>query len=129
MAQPDAGGRGEWQPLPCLPCCSGISLWSGPRSEDDAPPVAQQMTQVDQDRLEATVAFKQVAWGTKLHLTCTYSGDDWGDDGYISYAMVVHTSDGASRASPPGALCRDARSSSTPRRTRIRSRSPAWTWS
>lgn len=71
----------------------GISLLGGPRPES-TPAQAQEMTQVDQDRLEATVEMQQVAWGTKMRLSCTYHSDDWGGKSPASYALVVHTSDG-----------------------------------
>ncbi len=74
----------------------GISLLDGPGPES-APAQAQEMTQVDQDWLEATVEMEPVAWGTKMHLSCTYYGDDWGEEPPASYALIVHTSDGASQ--------------------------------
>lgn len=64
---------------------------------DPAPPEARQepMTQVDQNRLEASVTLQKVAWGTKIHLSCTY--DEWGEGSPPSYALVVHPRDGASQ--------------------------------
>jgi hypothetical protein len=74
----------------------GVSLFGGPRPESTSAQ-AQEMTQVDQHRLEATVEMQQVAWGTKMHLSCTYDGDDWGEGSPVSYALVVRTGDGASQ--------------------------------
>jgi hypothetical protein len=69
-----------------------------PAPEAVAPVPARTMTQVDQDRLTATVAMQKVAWGTRVHLTCTYVGDDYSaEDVAPSYALVVHTRDGASQ--------------------------------
>jgi len=58
-------------------------------------PPAQAMTPVDQHWLSATVSLQQVAWGTRVHLTCTYEedGDDY-DQPVPSYALMVHTRDG-----------------------------------
>lgn len=65
----------------------------GDRPEATTVP-AREMTQVDQDRLTAAVAMEQVAWGTRISLTCTYRGDDWGADAAPSYALLVRTRDG-----------------------------------
>lgn len=69
------------------------------------------MTQVGQSRLHASVAMEDVAWGTKLSLTCTYeSGGRYGDDAQPAYALVVTTRDGATeqvaswRAVPGGTM-------------------------
>lgn len=71
---------------------------AGPRPEAAAPSPVRTMSQVGQDRLSATVAMQKVAWGTRVHLTCTYEGEDWGaDDVTPSYALVVRTRDGASQ--------------------------------
>ncbi len=55
------------------------------------------MTQVDQHALKVSVVLQTVAWGTRMHLSCTYAGGDWGATSPPSYALVVHTSDGATQ--------------------------------
>jgi hypothetical protein len=55
-------------------------------------PPSQTMQQVQQDQLTATVSLQQVAWGTKMHLSCRYAGT-WVQPG-ASYALRVHTTDG-----------------------------------
>ena len=62
---------------------------------DTAPPAAApavQMTQVGQDRLTASVSLERAAWGTRMHLRCTYA-EGWGEP-TSSYALVVRTVDG-----------------------------------
>ena len=71
---------------------TGVLLLGGSPSPDRAE--VQAMTQVDQDRLSATVSLQDVAWGTRMQLTCTYRGSDWGESP-PSYALVVRTRDGA----------------------------------
>jgi anti-sigma factor RsiW len=70
---------------------SAVLLLGGSPSE---PAPAQAMTQVHQDRLTAAVSLEDVAWGTRMRLTCTYRGDGWGE-APPSYALVVRTRDGA----------------------------------
>lgn len=74
------------------------ALVVGGRAE--APPVAappaQTMTQVDQDLLTASVSLEPVTWGTRMHLTCRYSGPP-PTGGGGSYALVVHTRDGGTQ--------------------------------
>jgi hypothetical protein len=71
---------------------AGVLLVRGTGTVPEATtPPAQQMTQVDQDRLTASVSLEPVAWGTRMHLRCTYA-EGWGDPG-VSYALVVHTRD------------------------------------
>jgi len=60
------------------------------------PAAGQVMTQVDQTQLEATVTLQQVAWGTKLHLACSYAGELSGYEP-VSYALEVRTTDGATQ--------------------------------
>jgi hypothetical protein len=56
---------------------------------------AHAMTQLGQRQLRASVAFENVAWGTRLNLTCTYSpSGDYGHGDLTSYALVVRTKDG-----------------------------------
>ncbi len=55
------------------------------------------MTQVDQSDVSASIAMEQVAWGTKLELTCSYvdSGDRYSiGETTPSYTLAVQTRDG-----------------------------------
>ncbi|MGH3329992.1 MAG: anti-sigma factor family protein [Nocardioidaceae bacterium] len=71
----------------------------GPAASAVAVP-SRQMAQVIQGPLEASVALEDVAWGTRLSLTCTYQPG--GDSGYgapdfgdrPAYSLVVTTVDG-----------------------------------
>jgi len=58
----------------------------------------EQMEQLGQNVVEATVTMESVPWGTRLNLTCTYSdsGDGYGYAPPVPpiYALVVHTRDG-----------------------------------
>lgn len=58
----------------------------------------EQMEQLGQSVVEATVTMESVPWGTRLNLTCSYtdSGDGYGYAPPVppSYALVVHTRDG-----------------------------------
>lgn len=65
--------------------------------DDNPPPQAQAMTQVDQQSLQATVALQQVAWGTRMYLSCSYVSLYGEGDPPSSYALVVHTRDGGSQ--------------------------------
>lgn len=58
-------------------------------------PPARVMTQVDQERLSAALAMEEVAWGTRLSITCTYEEGHYGAGEPPSYALLVHTRDGA----------------------------------
>lgn len=59
-----------------------------------APPVAsEQMVQVDQDAVEASVALTSVAWGTRVDLTCSYLAPSYGGEA-PTYVLVVRTADG-----------------------------------
>jgi hypothetical protein len=73
----------------------GVLAFGG-ASSDDGPPAAREltMTQVDQDVLSASVSLDEVAWGTRMHLECTYEGGGWGYGEPRSYALVVATTDG-----------------------------------
>ena len=55
----------------------------------------QEMEQVGQSAVRATLTMESVPWGTRLDLTCTYtdSGDTYSPT-LPSYALVVHTRDG-----------------------------------
>ena len=56
------------------------------------------MKQVDQSEVSASIAMEQVAWGTKLELTCSYvdSGDRYStDEPAPSYALAVQARNGA----------------------------------
>lgn len=76
-----------------------LGLGAALRGGDARPaPIAapvQQMAQVDQDVLTAGVSLEPVAWGTRMHLACRYA-DGWEMPEGASYALVVHTRDGAS---------------------------------
>lgn len=62
------------------------------------PTPTSSMSQVDQDGLTATVGLEQVAWGTRLRISCAYRPGAWGStDVAPSYALVVRTRDGASQ--------------------------------
>jgi len=51
------------------------------------------MTQVTRTPLAARLTMDNVAWGTKLTLTCTYDAPVYG--GHVpSYALLIHTKDG-----------------------------------
>lgn len=69
-------------------------------SEDEPPPAAaaaQEMTPLDQDRVDASIALTSVAWGTRLDLTCSYdepSEDYEHDTPPPTYSLVVRTQDG-----------------------------------
>ncbi len=66
--------------------------------EPSPPAVSAQgrvMTQVDQTQLSARLAMEDVAWGTRLTITCTYGTDRYGDGELPSYGLVVRTRDGA----------------------------------
>jgi hypothetical protein len=69
-------------------------------SEDKPPPtaVAQTMTPLDQDSVDARVALTSVAWGTRLDLTCSYEEPSGGyphDAAAPTYSLVVRTRGGA----------------------------------
>lgn len=57
----------------------------------------EEMVQVDQDLVHARLAMESVPWGTRLRLACTYTEVDPRYRGASppSYALVVHTRDGA----------------------------------
>ena len=64
-----------------------------------APAPTRTMTQVDQQVVTAAFSLQKVGWGTRIRLSCTYSGDSWGQDPdqpTPSYALVVRTADGRS---------------------------------
>jgi hypothetical protein len=78
---------------------SGVVVWqAGPDDAPVSPTVAAEpMRQVDQSAVRASLAMEEVAWGTRLELTCSYVG---GGDGYAtaeppSYSLAVQTRDGA----------------------------------
>lgn len=58
----------------------------------------EQMEQLGQSVVEATVTMESVPWGTRLNLTCTYTegGEGYGYAPTVLpvYALVVHTRDG-----------------------------------
>ena len=56
----------------------------------------QDMTPVVQGPVRARIAFESVAWGTQLHLACTYNAA-YVNGQLPTYALVVHTRDGRSQ--------------------------------
>lgn len=53
------------------------------------------MSQVDDGPLKASLGFTNVAWGTRIDLSCSYDkADMWGPSESTSYALVVRTRDG-----------------------------------
>jgi hypothetical protein len=76
----------------------GVAFRGGSSTDPQADaPRAQPMTQVQQDVVSATMSFEQVAWGTRMHLSCTYHADDWGETNAPSYALIVHPRRGAAQ--------------------------------
>ena len=74
---------------------------AGPRPGTSAgvtPAAGLEMAAVGQVSMRANVAFENVAWGTRLSLTCTYDaaapGYGYGEPHRASYALVVRTRDG-----------------------------------
>jgi negative regulator of sigma E activity len=55
---------------------------------------ARAMTQVHQTALSARVAMEEVAWGTRLQVTCTYRSQRYGSSALPEYALVVRTRGG-----------------------------------
>lgn len=70
---------------------------TGGDDAEPAPPAAasQQMVPIDQDVVAASVALTEVAWGTKVDLTCSYVEPDspYGEEP-PTYVLVVRTADG-----------------------------------
>lgn len=81
----------------------GAVVWTqyaGPAADEVAisPAVTSvPMTQVDQSAVRASIAMEEVAWGTKLELTCSYvdAGDRYSSGETPSYTLAVQTRDGA----------------------------------
>lgn len=80
---------------------AGVVAWEESRPPSDGE-VAQQapieerpMRRIGQDVVTASLSMEEVAWGTRLELTCTYnSGGGEYDAPAPSYALVVRTGDG-----------------------------------
>lgn len=81
---------------------TGVTVWSqggpespGPEETVEVAP-SREMRQVGQSTLAASVAMEQVAWGTRLELTCTYVGSGGAYDAAPApaYALAVRTRDG-----------------------------------
>lgn len=74
------------------------SVGVGVAQRDSTPPEAaaptRVMAQVHQAQLSARLAMRDVAWGTRLDITCTYSGERYPGEELPAYALVVHTRDG-----------------------------------
>jgi hypothetical protein len=69
---------------------------SPPSATTTAP--SQEMESLAEGRVSGWVSLTEVAWGTRIDLTCTYGSaggyGGYGGDGWTSYAMFVHTADG-----------------------------------
>jgi predicted anti-sigma-YlaC factor YlaD len=54
------------------------------------------MRQVDQDSVRASLGMEEVAWGTRLELTCTYviGRQDYATEDAASYTLAVQTGNG-----------------------------------
>lgn len=81
----------------------GAVVWTqyaGPGSDDEvavAPAVTSvPMRQVGQSAVRASIVMEDVAWGTKLELTCSYveAGDSYSPEETPSYTLAVQTRDG-----------------------------------
>lgn len=75
---------------------TAVALTGGDDAEPAPPAVASRpMVQIDQDVVEASVALTEVAWGTRVDLTCSYVAPDspYGQEA-PTYVLVVRTADG-----------------------------------
>jgi hypothetical protein len=52
---------------------------------------------IGQNVLTADLSLKDVSWGTKMSLVCTYRGNPQNDAGLPAYALVVHTRSGSTQ--------------------------------
>jgi anti-sigma factor RsiW len=68
---------------------------SAPTAPSTAP--AEVMRPVGDEPISGWLSLTQVGWGTRLDLTCSYASDshDYDDPSWSTYAMYVHTADGA----------------------------------
>jgi hypothetical protein len=57
---------------------------------------AQDMTQLGQDTVTASVALTSVKWGTRVDLTCSYTvpPSEYGETTGPTYSLVIHSVDG-----------------------------------
>lgn len=67
----------------------------GPTPGPGAPTSGQVMQAVAPGPLSARLELASVAWGTRLDLVCTYAASGYHDGRAATYALVVHTGDGA----------------------------------
>ncbi|MEO7350524.1 MAG: zf-HC2 domain-containing protein [Marmoricola sp.] len=92
-----------------------------PPSSTTALPVGQTMLPIGHVAVRGNLAFTSVLWGTKLDLTCTYSGGgEYGTPPMQTYAMFVRSTDGrvqqvASWRGLPGRTMRLAAATATSR--------------
>lgn len=76
----------------------GVTVVGNDRSpETSASPdvPAQVMTPLDRTPLSAKLAIEDVAWGTRLSITCTYTQGRYEQGELPAYALVVNTRDGS----------------------------------
>lgn len=77
----------------------GVAVWVDAQEPDEpaAGATSVPMEQVGQDVVRASLAMEEVAWGTRLELTCSYDApvDGYGATEPPAYTMAVQTRDGA----------------------------------
>lgn len=78
---------------------ASLLLWQAADDTEEPPPsgvVAREMEPVGEVPVQATLSMEEVAWGTKLGLTCTYdpSAVTFELPDTVPYALVVRTRDG-----------------------------------
>lgn len=75
----------------------GVGVGNDRSPETSASPdvPAQVMTPLDRTSLSAKLAIEDVAWGTRLSITCTYSQGRYEQGELPAYALVVNTRDGS----------------------------------
>lgn len=78
---------------------NGPAPTATPTVTGTAVPGGRPMTAVRDVGMQASLALQDVAWGTRLDLTCSYAPAStlYGGDHPTTYSLVVHTRDGRSR--------------------------------